>query len=317
FEYEIAGRDSELFRREDLLLKRDGAVITARDRRFLDLRLPAGKAYLREKLVRFLKENGFSYLKTDYNESFGVGCDSPHGEAPGEGGRQVCEESVAWADELRREIPDLVIENCASGGSRVEPLRMSKVSMCSFSDAHECDEIPFVAANVSRVVSARQMQVWTVLREGDSPARTVYSLAAAMLGRICLSGDVVNMTEEKRTLLRAGLDFYGEVKEIVKRGNIVGIDCNVQSYRAPRGRQIYTKEYEERRLVIVHALGDSQEIVVPLNGYRLKRAFTVSGYSVCDGALYLWAAKEGGGASEEEGNFRAGAFLLEKVSADY
>lgn len=301
FEFEVAGRDSDCFYDESKLLKRDGHIITGKNRRFLDLRLPKVQEYLKERMLAFLQKNGFEYIKIDYNDSLGIGCDSPDGAAPGEGGRQIAEESLVWLAKLREAVPGLVIENCSSGGSRIEPLRMSQVSMCSFSDAHECNEIPLVAANVSRVIPARQMQIWAVLREGESASRTIYSLTAAMMGRICLSGDVLHLSPERIDLIRDGLDLYQEVKDIVRHGRIDLIDNMVEYYRAPEGRQVYVKEYEGRKLVIVHFLESAEKISLPLEGYRLKRAFTDLAYTA-EGEL------------EIEGRpFAAGAFLLERI----
>lgn len=302
FEWEVAGRDSDCFSREELFLHRDGVVITSKNRRFFDLRRKETKEYLRVRFLEFLAENGFGYLKIDYNDTYGVGCDTADGEALGEGGRQVAEESLRVLDELRARFPELVIENCSSGGSRIEPLRMSKVSMCSFSDAHECTEIPLVAANVSRVIPARQMQVWAVLREREPLSRTVYSLCAAMLGRICLSGDVLGMSPEKRDLIAEGLDFYGNVKQIVAEGEIVSIDCDVGYYREPIGRQIYVKEFGARRLVIVHRLKGRGDIRISARGYRLVRAFTDLVYTKAEDELVI----------SDGGEFHAGAFLFEK-----
>lgn len=302
FEFENAGRDSEFFSREEYLLHRDGAPITSKNRRFLDLRKEETQAYLNGKLISFLKENGFGYLKIDYNDTYGIGCDSEDDATQGEGGRQVAEESIAWLSTLKKEIPDLVIENCASGGSRIEPLRMSKVSMCSFSDAHECAEIPLVAANVSRVIPARQSQIWAVLREGESDSRTVYSLCAAMLGRICLSGDVLNLSQKKIQLLQRGFAFYQKIKQVVRDGEIVAIDCNVAYYRNPIGRQIYVKELGGQRLVIVHKLENAGQISLPLKGYRLVDSFTD-----------LICGFEGGVLNvTDQGDYKAGAFLFEK-----
>ena len=300
FEFEVAGRDSDCFWDEGKLLKRDGRVITGKNRRFLDLRLPKVQEYLKEKMLDFLKDNGFEYITIDYNDSLGIGCDSADGAAPGEGGRQIAEESLVWLDCLKETVPDIVIENCSSGGSRIEPLRMSKVSMCSFSDAHECNEIPLVAANVSRVIPARQMQIWAVLREGESVSRTVYSLCAAMMGRICLSGDVLHLTEERIALIKDGLDFYREVKDIVRFGKITCIDNTVEYYRDPQGRQVYEKEYEGKKLVIVHFLESEERLTLPMGGYTVKRAFTDLPYT---------AAEE---LRIEGRPFTAAAFLLEK-----
>ena len=296
FEYEISGRDSELFYRENMHLTRDNAVITAKNRRFLDLRKEEVLSYLGEKVIKPLQENCFGYIKIDYNDAFAY-CDGA--ESPGEGGRQVAEESIAFLNRLKSAVPDLMIENCASGGSRIEPLRMSKVSMCSFSDAHECPELPLVAANVSRVVPARQIQIWAVLRDGEEEKRTVYSLCAAFLGRICLSGDVLKLTEHKRALIGEGLAFYEAVKGIVRDGDIERIDSDVEYYREPFGRQIYKKRYKNRLLVVVHNLMGEREISVPVQG-KLARAYTTESYSVQKEELRI-AVRE----------YSAGAFLFE------
>lgn len=301
FEFEVAGRDSRCFYQEDFLLKRDGYPLTTKNRRFLDLRLPEVKAYLQEKLLRFLKENGFEYLKIDYNDNYGVGCDSPDGAALGEGGRRVAEESVLWFDRIREAIPEIVLENCSSGGSRIEPLRMSKTSMCSFSDAHECPEIPLVAANVSRVIPARQSQIWAVIRKDEPDARTIYSLCAAMFGRICLSGDLHLCAPEKIELIAKGLEFYKMVKEIIRRGEITLIDCNIESYRAPRGRQIYIKDLGKNRLIITHFLECESAVRIPLAGYVLKAAYTDLSYGTRGDNLRIVGQA-----------MHAGAFLLKK-----
>ena len=301
FEFEVAGRDSDCFYDESKLLKRDGRIITGKNRRFLDLRLPKVQEYLKERMLDFLQKNGFEYIKIDYNDSLGIGCDSADGAAPGEGGRRIAEESLVWLAKLKEAVEGLVIENCSSGGSRIEPLRMSQVSMCSFSDAHECNEIPLVAANVSRVIPARQMQIWAVLREGESVSRTVYSLCAAMMGRICLSGDVLHLDGERVRLIQEGLEFYREIKDVVRYGSISLIDNTVEYYRAPEGRQVYLKEYEGRKLVIVHFLESAEKISLPLEGYRLKRAFSDLAYRA-EGELCI-----------EGRPFSAGAFLLERI----
>ena len=299
FEFENVGRDSESFSCEAALLKKDGKVITSKNRRFLDLRLPEVQSYLRAKMLDFLRENGFGYIKIDYNDTFGLGCDGA--ESLGEGGRLVAEESINYLDRLKEAVPDLIIENCASGGSRIEPLRMSKVSMCSFSDAHECAEIPLVAANVSLTVPARQSQIWAVIREGESDSRTVYSLCAAMMGRICLSGDIHKVPPEKIALIGEGLKFYEKIKDVVRYGDVRVLDSTVEYYRAPTGRQVYIKDFGEKRLLIVHFLECEAAVKLPLGEYGLSDVYTDLSYTIRNETLRI-AGKP----------YTAGAFLLEK-----
>lgn len=308
FEFENAGRDSEAFYREDMLLQRDGTPLTAKNRRFFDLRKPQVQDYITRKVCDFLQKNKFEYIKIDYNDAYGIGCDGA--ESLGEGGRQVAEESIAWLGRFRKAVPGLVIENCASGGSRIEPLRMREASMCSFSDAHECVEIPLVAANVARVIPARQSQIWAVIRENDSLARIVWSLAAAMMGRICISGDVNKIGEEQREKLRAGLDFYQKIKHILADGEFTGYgfhNTDVRSLRDPVGSQCFEKSAENGKylLRILHFFKEPAagyiHAATPARGYRLAEAYTTLPHRVEQDELRVQANR-----------FEAGAFLFVK-----
>ena len=306
FEFEVAGCESEIYRREELFVTRDGVPLTTGARRFFDLRSGEVAAYLNRKMCDFLRENGFEYIKIDYNDSIGMGVDGA--ESLGEGGRQVGEASIEWLARLKDSVSGIVIENCASGGSRIEPLRMSRVSMCSFSDAHECKEIPLVAANVSRVIPARQSQIWAVIREADTPARIVWSLTAAMFGRICLSGDVHKITAEQMQKISEGLEFYSAAKDIVASGDIADVFCNIRYYRDPKGCQIYKKISQDKRrmLVLAHFFEEPfGACETDIAGYRLVSAYTTLGYGAEGGILRL-----------EPEEYSAGAFLLEKEEED-
>jgi alpha-galactosidase len=185
FEMETCGQESVAFGMTDRLLQRDGLPSTVGERRFWDLRQAEVQAYLSERVVGLLKRGDFGYLKVDYNESLGIGTDDPDGL------RQQVLASHAFFDEIRHELPELVIESCASGGHRLEPSMLQRSALSSFSDAHETPEIPIIAAHLQALVPARQLQIWAVLRKGDSARRLAYSLAATFLGRMCLSGDLL------------------------------------------------------------------------------------------------------------------------------
>ncbi|MBO5525331.1 MAG: alpha-galactosidase [Clostridia bacterium] len=298
FEFEVAGIDSELYKREEYLLQRDGVTLSSKNRRFLDLRKECTQAYLQVKMIDFLKENGFGYIKIDYNDNIGIGCDGA--ESVGEGGRQVVEESLRCLDALKEAIPDLIIENCSSGGSRIEPKRMSMVSMCSYSDAHECLEIPIVAANVSRVVPARQEQIWAVIRKDDTASRIIYSMTAAMMGRICLSGDIWLISDEKIALLEEGIQFYKRISDVVRYGDVKEIDCTTEYYRELKGRQIYRKAYGNRELIIVHTF-DDEGVELSVEG-TLVGTYTDMTYCVSEGTLRI----------DKDQKLKGGAFLFQK-----
>ena len=82
FEFETVGSRATSFTLTDHLLKRDGVPVTVGDRRFWDFRDPFVIGYLKERMIDFLKANGFGYLKVDYNNSIGIGCDAAESQGP-------------------------------------------------------------------------------------------------------------------------------------------------------------------------------------------------------------------------------------------
>lgn len=137
--------------------------------------LPEVKAYLKEKVIDMLRDNGFKYVKIDYNDSIGLGCDDADGL--GEGLRKNMLASQEFFKAMRDEIPGLAIENCSSGGHRLEPSMMELCDFASFSDAHECVHIPIIAAALHRVIQPSKSQIWAVLHGSDTLRRMNYSIA--------------------------------------------------------------------------------------------------------------------------------------------
>ena len=253
FEPEVCSEGSSGFTLADHLLKRDGHLITVGERRFWDLTDPFVIARLSERMIDLLAGCGIGYLKIDYNETIGFGCDGA--ESLGEGLRQQTLGLYNLLEHLRKRLPNLVIENCASGGHRLEPSLLGRTAMSSFSDAHELAEIPIIAANLHRLLLPRQSQVWAVLRRADSERRLVYSLAATFLGRMCLSGDVDLLDEEQWAIVRDAQRLYRQAAPIIKHGRSRVSGTLGESWRHPIGWQAVTRLSEDGNaaLVVAHA----------------------------------------------------------------
>jgi alpha-galactosidase len=182
-------------------------------------------------------------MKIDYNETIGIGCDGA--ESQGEGLRQNMQASYEFMEKVKAEVPDIILENCASGGHRLEPLMMGSCSMASFSDAHECVEIPIIAANLHRAILPRQSQIWAVIRKEDSAKRIAYSMVNTFLGRMCLSGDVMELEIEQWNIIEKGITFYKRIAPIIRDGYTTRFGTDITSYRHPTGWQgiLRTTEY--------------------------------------------------------------------------
>ena len=151
--------------------------------------------------------------------------------------------------------------------------------MTSFSDAHETVDIPIIGANLRRLLLARQMQMWAVLRTGDSSRRLVYSLAATFLGRSCLSGDIHKLSDGQWALVREAMDLYRETWPIIKHGQARRFGPPVLNYHHPRGWQAVLTRHAGQILGVMHCFGDplpeTIEIEVPWNGtWKITKTMT-------------------------------------------
>jgi alpha-galactosidase len=305
FEMETVGDASTAFSFTDLLLHRDGEPITVRNRRFWDLRNPRAVQHLGERVIDLLARCGFGYLKVDYNETIGPGCEDV--DSPGEGLRQQISGVYRFFELIRARLPDLVIENCSSGGHRLEPSMLARTAMSSFSDAHELPEIPIIAANLHRLMLPRQSQIWAVLHPSDSQERLIYSLAATFLGRMCLSGDVESMTDQQwKSVLRAQA-LYRSASPIIKYGTSRRWGEMSSSWRHPQGWQALVRvaQDEQTALVVLHAFAHAPEsAVVPLKGrWQVKETFSETPILVAQ-ELLTWTIVS---------DFSAQIVILEKV----
>lgn len=263
FEIENVGSASHAYHLTEHLLHKDNAVLTTYFRRFWDMQDPWVDKYLTDKVIGTLKKYGFGYMKIDYNETIGIGCDGA--ESAGEALRENMEATVSFIEKVKEEVPGIVLENCASGGHRLEPKLMSVMSMASFSDAHECEEIPIIAANLHWVIHPAQSQIWAVIRQDDSLKRIAYSISNTFLGRMCISGDVTQLAPEKWNLIEQGISFYGKIKDIIKEGQSYRYGPKIKSARHPEGWQALLRVGKNKQAyVVIHVFGGELPEVIEI-----------------------------------------------------
>lgn len=129
---------------------------------------------------------------------------------------------------------------------------MELVSQASFSDAHETRAIPLIAANMHRVIRPQQSQIWAVLRAGDSEERICYSLTATLFGRMCLSGEIYDLSDRQWELVEEGMAFYRLAADIIRDGVTVLHQYTAKGYNEPKGEQLVLRELGNRGLAVYH-----------------------------------------------------------------
>ncbi len=290
FEFEVTTGGSKMFLSEydDMHLKRNGRVIKIGNfRSYWDFRRPDVREYLRKKVIGLLKENGFGYIKVDYNANIGIGVDGA--ESGAEALREHLLAVREFFIEMKREIPDLIIENCAAGGHRLEPSMLGVSAMSSFSDAHEAIEIPYIAANLHNLMLPAQSLIWAVIHDDESLDRTIYSLAAGFLGRLCLSGQIDSLRQEQIDLITECIDYYKKLEDIIKNGETKIYGNRGRNTRYPTGTQVVIRKTEKEALVVCHAFDEpSDDLVLELgDAYMIAESFYGEGIFTKDEKLYI------------------------------
>ena len=285
FEMEVATRGTKAYEMTDLQLHRNGRLVEIGTRRFWDLRNPDAVAYLSEKVIRRLKEDGFGYLKIDYNETLPAGvdgwdaCVESAAESPGEELRKHLTGVQDFIRKIKQEVPGILVENCSSGGHRLEPSFMEICAMGSFSDAHETWSIPMIAANLQRLILPRQSQIWCVLHPHDSLERIRYGLAATFLGRMAISGEVKDLHPVQMAEVKRAQRFLDGCREIIRRGRSRIQQEMGESWNAPRGWQTVTRVGADgtEAMVVLHVFGVdapiSLEVPLPEGPWVVADAF--------------------------------------------
>lgn len=303
-EFESVREGSKQYSEEydNLNLKKGGALIkntafNGLSTKFLDMRKPETIEHLDKILIQFLKDNGIGYLKMDYNASL-VGCDDE--DSLGQGLIDHMNGLYNFLKRIKKEIPDIIIENCAAGGSRLDPKMMSVTAMSSFSDAHECMEVPVIAANMHYLISPRQSQIWCVLKDDMSKSHMQYVIASGFLGRLCWSGYIDKLSDEQFEIIPEAEEFYESVSHIIKHGRSRVYRTREINYRALKGTQAVIRYSEDKSeiLAVCHFFDEPDELKITLDGdYEIQSA------------LYNEQCTADGGILTVRGNARNAAVL--------
>ncbi len=291
YEFEGVSVTSKVFKEHpEYLLTLDGKPIIHADRAFFDFRKEEVIKYLEEKVIDNLLKNDIRYMKVDYNENIGLGVDGA--ESIGEGLRQHTEGVIKFYKLIKQRIPDLVLEICSSGGMRHEPEFLSIADMVSFSDAHECPSGAPIAENLHAFIHPTKMQIWAVIREDYSLTDVQFTVAKAMLGRYCLSGNLSVCSDEICDTIKRSVQFYEYIKPIIKNGTTTVINTDeITSFLTPQGKTYLIRESEDasEKVVYAYAIDAScSSFEIELGDYSIKNYYNLpDDFKVENGKLYF------------------------------
>lgn len=296
YEFEGVSEHSDVYRdHPDWLLTRDGKIINNGGRAFLDFRKEEVLNYLREKVIKNLVNCGIGYMKVDYNSNAGFGADGA--ESYGEAIRQHIDAVLAFFEEIKRSVPSLVLEICSSGGMRHEPRFLSLGDMCSFSDAHEnAGGVP-VAMNLHRFIPPRKLQIWATIRDDYNADDVKFTVAKAMLGRICFSGNLGNKPQKIIDILKESVSFYEKLKPTIANGETITIgNGGISTYLFTKGSPYLVRRSADGKKKIVYAFAidsENHDFSIDCGDYSVLDTFNApENTHIADGKLLFTSGKE-------------------------
>ncbi len=207
-EPEVAGMHSRLAQQPDSwFLMRHGKRVLKNTRFLLDFRNPAVTDYLDRVIDRLVGEYRVGYLKMDYNVDSLQGTDR-NADSPGQGLLEHNRAHLAWLERVVKRYPTLVIENCGSGGGRMDYAMLSRLQIQSATDQEDYLRLPAIVTGASAAVLPEQLACWSYPLASADAGQASFNLVTAMLCRIHQSGRLDEISNDGADQVTNGIRIY-------------------------------------------------------------------------------------------------------------
>lgn len=201
---------------DDWYFMRHGKRVYDRSRYQLDFRNPQVIEHATEVIERLVNDYGIGYIKMDYNIEPGIGTDL-YADSAGDGLLQHNRAYLQWLDGIFKKYPDLIIENCSSGGLRMDYAMLSRYSIQSTSDQEDYVRYATIAANSPSAVTPEQSAIWSYpLTQGDCE-EVIFNMINAILLRIHQSGHLANLSPDRMEYVKEALNYYKKIRSDIKK----------------------------------------------------------------------------------------------------
>lgn len=211
-EIEVMGIHCPLAKRipDDWFFVRHGKRIIDHGRYQLDFRNSAVVKYADQIIDRLVNEYGVGYIKMDYNINGGIGTEL-HADSFGDGLLEHNRAYLKWIDSIFKRYPELIIENCGSGGMRMDYAMLSRFSIQSTSDQSDYKKYAVISAAAPIAVTPEQCGVWSYPLT-DNDEEVVFNMVNTMLLRIQQSGNILGITDQGRERIKQGIEYYKSIR---------------------------------------------------------------------------------------------------------
>ena len=257
-ELEVVAYDSPLVDQvpSDWFFCRNGHPVVTSNRYQLDFRNPEVIRYADGLIDRLVGEYGVAYIKIDYNHNAGIGTEI-NADSAGDGLLQHTRAYLCWLDSVFSRYPELVIENCGSGGMRIDYALLRRHSIQSVTDSGDYRKTAFIATASPSALTPEQAGIWSYPVRDSDEEETILNMVNTLLMRIHLGGRIDQIKPNCFALVKEAIDCYKELRADIpdalpiwplgfpKTGDgwiSLGLQCGKKTYLAV-WRLASTEEY--------------------------------------------------------------------------
>ena len=208
-EIERMGKNCPLVKQwpDECFFCRRGKRIVTQQSLQLDFRHPIVRRHADEVVDRLIGEMGVRFIKMDYNFEIGAGTEI-EADSVGDGLLRHQRAYLDWLDAALERYPDLVIENCSSGGLRNTYSMLSRLSICSTTDNTDYLANAKISINSATAYCMEQAGVWSYPLATASDEEVIMNMVSCLSWRPYLSGQIWALSESKLDLMREGVRLY-------------------------------------------------------------------------------------------------------------
>ena len=210
-EPEVAGPKSTLAQKPDnWFLVRHGKRVLKNSRFLLDFRNPEVRAYLDQVMARLVNDYGVGYIKMDYNVDSLQGTEI-NADSFGQGLLEHNRAHLAWLEGILGRYPGLTIENCGSGGGRMDYAMLSRLQLQSMTDQENYLKLPAILVGASAAVLPEQLAIWAYPLANADADQASFNMVTAMMCRIHQSGRLDSLSPAVAAQVAEGIRIYKEI----------------------------------------------------------------------------------------------------------
>lgn len=292
---------------DECFFVRHGKRVVARDSLQLDFRHPLVIAHADNVVRRLVESYGIGFIKMDYNFDIGPGTEI-QADSFGDGLLQHQRAYRAWLEKTLNTYPELVVENCSSGGLRLTGGLMDLHSTSSTTDNQNYLINARISINSATGVCPEQAGVWAYPLADADEEEVIMNMVSALSWRIYLSGQMQAMDGERLELIKEALAFYKTYRRRIPAARPV---WPLGLVRYNSGWGAFALQWDDRILLSVWRFDAAESgCSVPLPDWRGRALKSECAYPRKRPAHGVWDAQSGIFRAELSSRNSARIFVL-------